>query len=305
VDAILNSFLALQRENRMSEAEAVLKAGVEQYGAEQRILVAYAEFLAIQRRHEESYAMFERALAAGPRTAMVEFSAGTVASILKRPERAAEHYAAAQAADPTDYRFPLFLAQVQLNGGVPGQGVDAARANLALAARLNPESAVVWGTLADIALRDNATGTALQHIARARELEPEHWLWRLIESRAHKRERAPEKGLELLAGLSEEDRFRPEIVREMAECLGLLGRGEEAAELYAEASDRRPDSGQLAFDAAVWNERVKRPSQAIRFAQRAANLGVEGAEALVKRLTGGEADGAGSGGEGAGGEGIK
>ena len=280
-DAILNSFLALQRENRLSEAEAVLKAGVAQYTQEQRMAAAYAEFLAIQRRPEESYAMFERALAIGPRVAALEFNAGTVAVKIGKRDRAIEHYAAAQAQDPTDYRYPLFLAQVQLQDNQ----IDESRMNLFMAARLKDDAPVVWGTLAEIALRENSLDIALQHITKARALEPQYWLWRLLEARTWKRKGEPQKGLDLLVGLDDADKGRLSVLNEMSECYGLLGTPEEAADAFALFSDRAPTDADLAMQAAIWSDRVKRPNQAVRFAERAANLKVVGAEALLERLT--------------------
>lgn len=281
-DALLNTFLTLQRQSRMAEAETVLKKGVEQYPQEQRLAATYAEFLAVNKRPAEAYTMYERALAIGPRTAALEFSAGTVAAALDRVDRAIEHYAAAQAQDATDFRYPLFLAQVQLKANQ----VDEARKNLILAGRLKPDSPVVWGTLAEIALRENALNVALEQVAKARAIEPENWVWRLIEARARKRMGQAQQALDLLVALDDSDRGRPQVLTAMSECYGMLGKPEDAADLYGLFSDRQPEEPEIAMQAAIWADRVHRPSQAIRYAQRAANLKAPGAEELVARLTG-------------------
>lgn len=281
-DALLNTFLTLQRQSRLAEAETVLKKGVEQYALDQRLAATYAEFLAVNKRMAESYAMYEKALAIGPRSAPLEFAAGTVASALDRNDRAIEHYAAAQQQDPTDYRYPLFLAQVQLNANA----MDESRKNLLIAGRLKPDEPKVWGTLAEIALRENALNVALEQVAKARAIEPDNWLWRLIEARARKRMGQPQEALDLLIALQDEDRARPSVLTAMSECFGMLGRPDDAADLYGLFSDRNPEEPELAMQAAIWADRVKRPNQALRYAQRAANLRAPGAEEMVARLTG-------------------
>lgn len=281
-DALLNTYLTLQRQSRLAEAETVLQKGGEQYPQEQRLAATYAEFLAIAQRMDESYAMYERALAIGPRSAPLEFAAGTVANTLGRTDRAMEHYAAAQTQDPTDFRYPLYLAQVQLNTN----DIDESRKNLIIAGRLNPDEPKVWGTLAEIALRENALNVALEQVAKARAIEPEHWLWRLIEARARKRMGQVQEALHLLVALKDEDLARPSVLTAMSECFGMLGKPDDAADLYGKFSDRDPEQPELAMQAAIWADRVSRPSQALRYAQRAANLRAPGAEAMVTRLTG-------------------
>lgn len=282
-DAILNTFLTLQRQTRLAEAETVLKKGVEQYPQEQRLAAAFAEFLAVNKRMEEAYVMYERALAIGPRSAPIEFAAGSVAAELNRADRAIEHYAAAQAQDNTDFRYPLYLAMVQRKVNQ----IDESRVNLLVAGRLNPDEPRVWGTLADIALQENALHIALDQVAKARAIEPENWLWRLIEARTRRRMGQPQEALDLLIAMNDEDRAQPAVLNAISECLGMLGRPDDAGDLYATFSDRNPDQPELAMQAAIWADRLKRPNQALRYAQRAANLKAPGAEEMVARLTGG------------------
>lgn len=283
-DAILNTFLTLQRQTRLSEAETVLRKGVEQYPQEQRLVATYAEFLAINKRMDESYAMYERALAIGPRTAPIEFAAGSVAADLDRTDRAIEHYAAAQTQDPTDFRYPLYLAMVQRKVNQ----IDESRVNLIIAGRLKPDEPRVWGTLGDIALQENSLNVALEQVAKARAIEPENWLWRLIEARTRKRMGQPQEALDLLIAIKDEDRARPSVLTAISECFGMLGKPDDAADLYGTFSDRDPEQPELAMQAAIWADRVKRPNQALRYAQRAANLKAPGAEEMVARLTGGK-----------------
>ncbi len=280
IDAILNSVEEYRRRGDTAKMELILKEATASYPGEQRLAISYGELLAANRRNEEAYAQYEKALAIGPRDAATEFMAGTLASMIGRDDRAVEHYAAAQAANASDWRAPLFLGQVQLKQGE----VEEAKKNLLIAARLRPETAAAWGTLAEIALRENKPTIALQHIDKARELEPRVTVWRLIEARALKRDNKPEEALKLLIGLEESQQMEPGVMPLMAECFGMLGRPADAAEMYVRAADRQPGDGQVQMDAALWLERAGDMHRAVTYAMKAKELGVEGAEAAIQRM---------------------
>lgn len=272
LDAILNSATTLQREQKTEEARAVLVSAVQQYPDEQQIRLALAGVLLEMQKPAECYEQYEKALAIGPRTATIEFAAGTVANMAGKPERAIEHYQQAQAADPANPEIPLFLAQVQVKVGQ----IDAAKASLLRAAKLDESRAMVWGTLADIALRENNANLARQHAAKARELEPRVTLWRLIEARALKRLARPQEAVDLLAGVPETERRDPAVLQVMGECYGLLSKPGEAAALYADAADAQPASAELALQAAEWLKRSGDAERAAAYEKRAAMLGTAG-----------------------------
>lgn len=222
--------LYVQR-NEPARAEAILKEGVSQFPEAGALRIAYAELLLSQRKLDEAYAQYEAALATGTRDAKTEFAAGSVANMLGKPERAVEHYSAAQTTDPVNPDYPLYLGQVQAKLGQ----LDEAKVSLLRSAKLEPTRAVAWGTLADIAVRENKPEIALQYIARARELEPGVSVWRIIEARALNRAGTPAKSLEVLAGLDESDSRQPAVARLIAETYGLLGEKEKASEWTAKA----------------------------------------------------------------------
>lgn len=280
-DAVLNSAQAYINQGDHAKAEAVLKGAIAQHPEEQVFYIQYAELLSTTGRAADAYASYEKALAAGPRTAPVELAAGVVAGALGRNDRAVEHYMAAQTADPSEYRAPLYLAAVQ----VKLNQTDEAKKNYLLAARLNPELATAWGALADLALRENRVELALQHIAKARELQPQVGTWRLIEARALKRNGKAAEALTLLVAVGEAERRTTPVMQLMAECYGMLSRPLDAAEMYAAASDEAPGNGAWAYEAALWFERAKDPARGLPYAKRAAALQVEGAAAVVGRLT--------------------
>ena len=202
---------------------------------------------------------------------------------MRRLDRAEEHFAAAQATDPTDARYPLYLAQVQI-----GQGrSDEAKKNLLLATRLDDSLAIAWGTLAQLSLRDNEPNVALQLVGRARALEPAVSIWRMIEARACNRSGKPAQALSVLHGIPTPERQQLDVLKIVGESHGLLGAPGEAAREFEAAAAARPDDGPLLLETAVWCERIGETAKALGYAQRAEALGAEGAAKMAARLSGG------------------
>jgi predicted Zn-dependent protease len=282
IDEVLNASLALERDQKWGQARGLLEEAVRTHPEEQALHAQLGAVLMAMGENGEAYASFERALATGPREGELEFSAGTAASKAGRLDRAEEHYGAAQAALKTDYRPPLFLAQVQIKL----KRFEEAKKSLLTSAHLKADVGVTWGTLADLALRENAATLALQHIERARELEPQVTLWRLIEARALKRLGKAQEALDLLVGLTPEQQLEAGVLSLMGECYGVLQQPGRAAALYASFADRFAERGDLSLEAALWFERAGEGARAAEYARRAELLGVEGAKEVVGRLGG-------------------
>lgn len=270
---------ALQRE--AGKAEAIFKEAIAQFPQTRALHLGYAEFLMAEGRAAEAYPHYETALAVGPATAEAEFAAGVAAGLASRPERAVEHFAGAQALAPGDTKVALYLGQAQMKLGQD----DAARATLVRALKLDEDLAIAWGMLAEISLKQNSPVMALQHIEKARALEPRSLAWRLIEARAHRRGNEPRKALEVLAGASDEEKASAAVARLMSECFGMLSRPADAAAVLARASDAAPDSAGLALEAAAWFERAGIVESAKAYAERAAGLGDAKAAQLLERLS--------------------
>jgi tetratricopeptide (TPR) repeat protein len=278
-EKILDAADELVRRRELSRAESVLRAAVGEHPEDQELRLALAGVLVLSQRPAAAYEQYEAALAIGPRTAEVEFNAGTLASGLGRLDRAEEHFASAQATDPSDARFPLYLAQVQIAQG----NTSEARRNLHLAARLDESLAVAWGTLAELSLRNAEPRVALQLIARARELEPDSAVWRLIEARALNRSGSPERALAVLGGIPAQQRDLS-VLRLMGESFGLLGRPADAAQTFEAAARERPDDAELLLETAIWWERAGDPDRALSYARRAGELGSETGTRMAERL---------------------
>lgn len=279
VDAILESVETLSRAGKNAEVEGVLKGAIAQYPADQRLYIAYAETLLGRDALAPAYENYEKALATGERTAALEFQAGTVASMLGKRDRAEEHYAAAQKANPNYAEYPLFLGQVQMQMNK----LDEARASLVRAAQLNPSEARAWGSLAELAVRENKIEVALQQIAKARELEPRATVWRFIEARAQLRAGKAKEAAELLLPLDPKEKTSEAIARLLADALSAQKRDAEAAMVMTAASDADEKNAALAFDAAVRAKRAGEGELLKRLSERATALGHPGASTLGEK----------------------
>mgnify|MGYP001157853922 CR=1 FL=1 len=269
VEAVLATVKRLRDGGQPGAAEKVLSDAVRQFPADQDLRLAFADLLMTQRRWDEAYDQHLAAIEIGPVPAGVEFAAGTLANMTNRPALAAAHYANAMRLDPNAPDYPLYLASVQLK---LNQTQDA-KASLAIAGRLAPDRAQVWGMLAQIALSENKLGIAAQQVERARQLQPEQPAWVLMEARIRKREGDPARALDLLHTLPQQELDAPGTLALLAECYGMLGRPGDAASRYLDAAGRDPKDPDLAFEAALWLERTGEHAEAVRWATRAAELG--------------------------------
>jgi predicted Zn-dependent protease len=281
IAASLESARKLMNEGEWNKAEAILRQAAAKYPEEQEIRIALAETLVASKDYAAAYQQYELALAIGPRDPRVEFAAGVVANTGGAPNKALHHFFAAQAHEPTNAAFALNLGLLQrkLND------VDGAKASLLRTVNLDPQNAFAWGTLADIALGENNVNVALQHISRARNLQPESRDWRLIEARAQKRKGDPERALLTLLPMDISQRREFQVVRLIAECYGMLGRHADAAAALADASLADPSNAELAYDAAVGFERAGERTKAIEFAQRGKILGSQPAARFLERIS--------------------
>ncbi len=280
VEAVLATVKRLRDEGQPSAAESVLSAAVRQYPSDQDLRLAFVDLLMAGRRWSEAYDQSLAAIEIGQVPAPVEFAAGTLANMTDRPALAAAHYANAMRLDPSNPDYPVYLAAVQLK---MNQTQDA-KASLAIATRLAPDRAQVYGMLAQIALAENKLGIAGQQIERARALQPAEPAWVLLEARIRKREGETERALELLHTLPQQEMDAPATLALMAECYGFLGRPGDAASRYLDAAERDPANADLAFEAAQWLERTGDRAAALRWARRAEQLGHRQASGWIQGL---------------------
>lgn len=280
LEAILKSAEQYVREGQPGKAEAILRESVDQYPTEPTLLISYGELLVSQQRAPEAYPLYDRAIQAGANDAATVFKAGTVANMAGWPEKAVEHYNAAQTADPSNPDIPLFLGQIQLKL----DQVEPAKASLLRSAKIDENRAVTWGTLAEIALREGKNSIALQHIAKARQIEPRVTLWRLVEARALKRTAKPDEALALLTPLDDSEKQEPAVARVIAECYGMLNKPIEAADALETSRKAHTDDAALTLETAIAFERAGDKVRAGELATLSAQMGNQAAIPLRDRL---------------------
>ncbi|MFG0252579.1 MAG: tetratricopeptide repeat protein, partial [Phycisphaerales bacterium JB038] len=198
-------------------------------------------------------------------------------------EEAIQHYALAMSIDGTNPKYPLYRAQLLIKLGE----FDQARRFLMQTVNLDEEQDFAWGTLAQLALRENQPDLALQYISRAREIEPSRGHWIIEECKALRRKNEAERAALLVTGLPAEVRDQPGVLEELAMSYAMLGRPADAAVAWQARSDRTPNDWYAAWQAAVWFERAGDFDEALRFAEIAAVVGPtqEEPREMLRRLT--------------------
>jgi tetratricopeptide (TPR) repeat protein len=250
-------------------AEGILRAAITQYAEDQDLRVALAEVLLQQDRPADAYDQYVAALAIGPRDAPLEHRSGLLAVQLSRFDRALEHFAAAQTAQPSNPEYALLVANEQLRAGDHA----AAAAGFLRVTVMDPDSALAFGSLARAELAMNRANLAAQHAARARQFEPDEPAWRLIEARALVRTGQAELALALVAPLTTDARAASEALSVAGQALGMLSRPAEAAALWTEHAQMFPADAAAAFEAAQWHRRAGDAAAASRWAAEAARRG--------------------------------
>lgn len=269
------------RQEEPGKAETVLRALTDKAPQRQDAWLLLGETLLAQGRKEDAYAAYQRAMSVGSASGEMRFAAGVLASDLGRLDESAEHLAIAQAKEPGSAKIALYLGQVQRLL----HKTDEAKASLVRATVIDPQLAIAWAGLADLALEENKLGMARQHIEKARALEPESLMWAALEVRVYRRENKPEHALRMLLA------FDPDVleadaglVEEAATCYAMLGRVSDAAALTARASAKHQQNVALALLAAEWAERAGDKTSAGIYAESAARLGSAEAREMLARL---------------------
>lgn len=249
-------------------AVATLEKAVASAPRQQALRLKLAEALIHQRQLDQAVTHMLEAISIGPDAPALHFDLATVASAAGQLDLAIKHYEIAQARSPKDPRPPLYAAMVHLRRGDSAK----ARAQLVRAVALDDNLAEAWGTLADIELRENRVDLAMQHISRARTLQPEVASWKLIQARVQKRDNQPQAAAQLLMTLPDSERLTWPVLQTLSECFGLLARPELAAEQFDLAYQRDPTSQRFAKQAADWFRRAGNQTRAAEFEAIAARL---------------------------------
>jgi tetratricopeptide (TPR) repeat protein len=168
-------------------------------------------------------------------------------------DRAIEHYGRAKQLEPKNPIHPLYLGMVQIKAGKDREAMTS----LVTATVLNPDLAAAWGSMGELELRNNQLDLALQHIEKARKLEPDSVKWRIAEAKIHKRQNEPAKALDLLVNLPEKQRYSADAIPVVADALAMLKQPDKRTDYAKAAADFARKSGdQKALEQA---ERITQP----------------------------------------------
>ena len=320
VEAGLAAAAKYQTTNRFAEATAILSKLTEQAPTDQRVRMALAQALLGERSFSKAYEQYEAAIsldgsssggvqaviAQNPKLAQLHAEAGTCAMMVANSAataengaasaptvgigRAIEHYSMAQTLDPTNARYPLFLAMAQMKGGT-AESDSAAMASLVRASVLQPDLAEAWGTMGELELKRNRADLAAQHVDKAIKLQPEQPKWRVVRARIFNRQGEPEVALSTLAGLDEATRNSEGVLRLRGESYGLLKKPLDAAIMYEHAANMSASASKTAdpelwYRAALWYQRGGDLGKAKGAAEMAAMLGHAPARDLSRNLGG-------------------
>lgn len=282
IEQVLESVQVYVSSEEYKPAVAILKGAIARYPADADLRFSLSDLYLMTEDYPLAY---EQMVAAIEHTegvdAKAQFKAGTLANTIGQPEMALTHYQAAMKADPQNADYPLYLANIQFKLNK----LDEAKASLAMAARLAPDRAMVWATWSKLSLRQNKLSLALQHIEKARQLEPHVPAWTIVEANIEKRSGNPERAIELLSALPQEAIDDPESMRLLAESFGMIGRLGDAASRMVDYATLHGSDPQAAFDAAVWLERAGERDDAVLWGRRASDLGHTRAQGWLDSLS--------------------
>ncbi|MBM91954.1 MAG: hypothetical protein CMJ35_10130 [Phycisphaerae bacterium] len=280
IEEILGAVQVYVREQDFNSAQRVLEGAVATYPVDQEIRLALGDLYLLTGQTGMAYEQYLAGIEIGPETWAAHFTAGTIANTLGRPEIAETHYIAAMRIDSSQPETPLYLAAIQMKLNK----LTEAKANLAIAGRLNPDDVRAYTMRSEIAMRENKASIALEQVRRARQLEPNALGLVQLEARALKRLGQAQEAVDLLTSLPIDQASQPESVKLLAECLGMLGRSDDAAARVMDAAERQPGDASLKFEAALWLQRADRLDEAMVWAQDAAMQGNEQAQAWLDSL---------------------
>lgn len=259
-------------------ARRILEEAVLDYGDRTDLLgLLYQAHLGLH-EYEEAYDVIVRAIELGDATAEMHDAAAMAADECGKLEEADRQFAMAMSLDPTNPKYPLYRAQVLIKLGRD----DEARRYLLETIKIDDQQEFAWGTLAQLALRENEPDLALQYIGNARSINPGRVTWMLLESKSYRRKNRPEQAALMLTALPEAARDQISVIEELAQCYGMLRRPRDAAALWANRADEHPDEWRAACEAAEWYDRADDRRRAMYYAEIAALLAPD--ELRVTRL---------------------
>lgn len=224
------------------KAQAILLTLIQRAPREVRARELYGQTLTLlalqaQRRgngkaeqefRQQAYEQYQVAVQIDPSSAGLQQSAGMMALSAGNADAALAHFQTAGKLDSKNPQHPLYEAQIHIQA----KRYDDARACLDRVLALDPDEAITHASLAMIALDLSQFDDALKHMAEARRIQPDDIGFRAQQAKIYRRKGDPQKALQLLIGLSSEDRAKDLIAFEIAASYDELGQPMHAARAW-------------------------------------------------------------------------
>lgn len=177
---------------------------------------------------EEAYEQYRMAVALDPESSGLLHSAGMIAFSAGKHEQALEHYLEAARLDTLNPQPLVFAAQVLISS----ERLDEAQIQLEKALVLDPDEPVIHASLGLIDMQRERYEEAIEHIAEARRIAP-HDIGILVQqARIFRRSGDPNRALELLISLDDQQKIQEAVVQELAAGYEALDRPGDAAQAW-------------------------------------------------------------------------
>ena len=254
IDQLQHAFVDLVE--KKSPASGLVSSGEDianRYPNNDAAQMLFGQILLNDHQYQAAYSQMIKSLAIRPHQPEVELLAGTIAHDLKQDNLAEIHYRNAVQLDPANPRIRMHLAQLYF---------DRKDYNVAASIALDilqrdSSSHQACAMLADILVEKGDIRHAIETFQTAIEKTPakDHELRSIyIRKKAalHRRLNEPTLSLQALRQLDPKETTTTEVIEEIAQSWALLGRPEQAAEVYDDAAALNPTNWQFSAGAARW-----------------------------------------------------
>ncbi len=209
-------------------------------------------------RINHAAAAYAQAVRRSPENAPLHHAAAVVFDLAGKSKDALALYQRASDLEPQNTQFLLYLAQAMTRA----EEYTKATATLARLLKIDPSEAWGYACLAEIDLAEKHTSMALDHIRKAREIDPDQKAFRITEAKVLRRSGKPRDALELLLALPEAETVAEAPTFELATSYEMIGRPDKAAEAWERCYRSNPSGWRAACEAAEAFIRAKRLPEA-------------------------------------------
>lgn len=269
IEKALDAIEEYKNSDKIPQASEILTALLTKYPEDPDVLCMASVIRLFEGRTAEAYEALNHKLEKYGGRSDEYFHAGILANMNGSIDMAVAHMENACRLDPSAPAYLINLAMLENKRF----NYTAAKANLIKAALLDESNDVIWGTLAEIALQENHLDIGLQHITKARNLNPSNLQWRVDEAKILLRQNQPDAAYVLLKALQPPDSSNQQVINTLAMCWAMKGDFEQAAGIHVDFILEHPNADHVesAIKAAEFFQKAGNIPQARIWVQRALN----------------------------------